>query len=119
PSLSAAGRNRNALRGDHRFRNAWRKRRGTARYGNLARSRLNEARARKNRRAFTALACPAGVVIEEATNGSRGASGRTSGSEFVVVGSKCARGPAEPAYGKQQCRRLYCWRRNCRTLDCI
>src|SRR5207253_5327100 len=85
----------------------------------LARSRLNEARARKNRRPFTALACPAGVVIEEATNGSRGASGRTSGSEFVVMGSKRGRGPAESAYGKHQRRCLYCWCWNCRTLNCI
>src|SRR5882724_9089344 len=49
-ALPAAGRNRNAFWGDDRFRNAGRKRRGAARYGNAARSRFDETGARRDQR---------------------------------------------------------------------
>src|SRR5438552_8877831 len=49
-ALPASGRNRNALWGDDRFRDTGRKRRGAARYGDVARSRFDETGTRRDQR---------------------------------------------------------------------
>src|SRR4029079_15101613 len=50
PALPAAGGNQGALWGDDRLRDTWRKGRGTARYGDITRSRFDETGARRNQR---------------------------------------------------------------------